>query len=128
MSAAGYQYDQDAFNDELPYWVEVNGHRHLVIPYSLETNDNRFNENNGFSTADDFFCYMRDGFDLLYNEGCDEPKMMTIGLHDRLIGRPSRAQGLARFLDHILGHQDVWVARGIDISRHWQAHHSVVKL
>lgn len=121
---AGYRYDQDAFNDELPYWVEVCGKPHLVIPYSLETNDNRFNDNNGFSTAKEFFQYMKDAFDLLYAEGRNEPKMMTIGLHDRLIGRPARAPGLARFLDYVQRFDDVWIARGIDIADHWHERHS----
>jgi allantoinase len=118
-----FLYDQDAFNDELPYWVDVAGKPHLIIPYSLETNDNRFNENNGFSTAEHFFTYMKDAFDVLYAEGADEPKMMTLGLHDRLIGRPARSAGLARFLDYVLSHDKVWVCRGMDIAQHWYAHH-----
>lgn len=117
----GLLYDRDSLDDELPYWSDVDGTPHLVIPYSYETNDNRFDQNNGFSTADDFFTYMRDAFDTLYAEGEDEPKMLSIGLHDRLIGRPGRAPGLARFLDHILAHDQVWVATGEDIARHWMA-------
>jgi peptidoglycan/xylan/chitin deacetylase (PgdA/CDA1 family) len=123
VEEGNFLYDQDAFNDELPYWVDVAGKPHLIIPYSLETNDNRFNENNGFSTAADFFTYMKDAFDVLYAEGADQPKMMTLGLHDRLIGRPARSAGLARFLDYVLGHDKVWVCRGVDIARHWYAHH-----
>jgi len=119
----GFLYDRDALNDELPYWVRVDGRAHLVVPYSYETNDNRFDGNAGFSTGDDFFQYMRDAFDMLYREGAEEPKMLSIGLHDRLIGRPGRAGGLARFLDHVLAHDDVWVATGEDIARHWIARH-----
>lgn len=123
VEAGGFLYDRDALNDELPYWVEVDGTPHLVVPYSYESNDNRFNENAGFSSADDFFHYMRDAFDMLYAEGADEPKMMSLGLHDRLIGRPGRAPGLARFLDHVLKHDKVWICRGVDIARHWMQHH-----
>jgi peptidoglycan/xylan/chitin deacetylase (PgdA/CDA1 family) len=91
VEAGGFLYDRDSLADELPYWLRVNDKPHLVIPYSYETNDNRFNENNGFSTSDDFFSYMRDAFDLLYREGRNgSPKLLSIGLHDRLIGRPGR--------------------------------------
>jgi allantoinase len=119
----GFLYDRDALNDELPYWVVVERQPHLVIPYSYETNDNRFNEGRAFKTADDFFVYMRDAFDVLYREGATEPKMMSVGLHDRLIGRPARIDGLARFLDHVQRHENVWICRGIDIARHWIEHH-----
>jgi len=119
----GFLYDRDALDDELPYWVEVGGKPHLVIPYSYECNDNRFNENSGFNTADDFFQYARDTFDVLYAEGADEPRMMSLAIHDRLIGRPGKALGLARFLDHVLRHDKVWICRGVDIARHWIAVH-----
>jgi putative urate catabolism protein len=123
VEEGGFLYDRDALNDELPYWVDVGGTPHLVIPYSYETNDNRFDGNAGFATSDDFFTYMKDTFDVLYAEGAREPKMMSLGLHDRLIGRPGRARGLAAFLDHVLKHDGVWICRGIDIARHWmQAH------
>ncbi|MEJ0070615.1 MAG: polysaccharide deacetylase family protein [Pseudomonadota bacterium] len=118
----GFLYDRDALNDELPYWVSVGSAPHLVIPYSYETNDNRFNENSGFSTADDFFTYMKDCFDMLYEEGRDQPKLMSIGLHDRLIGRPARAAGLVRFLEYACGFERVWFCRGIDIAEHWRKH------
>lgn len=123
VEEGGFLYDRDALNDELPYWVEVAGRYHLVVPYSYETNDNRFDGNAGFSTAADFFAYMRDTFDVLYAEGADAPKMMMLALHDRLIGRPGRALGLAHFLDHVLKHDRVWICRGLDIARHWQATH-----
>jgi putative urate catabolism protein len=123
VEEGGFLYDRDALNDELPYWVEVEGRQHLVIPYSYETNDNRFDGNHGFATADDFFTYMKDTFDMLYREGESEPRMMSLALHDRLIGRPGRATGLERFLDHVLAHPGVWICRGVDIARHWMAHH-----
>src|SRR5262245_20134347 len=119
----GFLYDRDALNDELPYWVEAAGCQHLVIPYSYETNDNRFDGSLAFATSDDFFTYMKDTFDVLYREGESEPRMMSLALHDRLIGRPGRAHGLAKFLDYVLGHDRVWICRGIDIARHWIAHH-----
>jgi len=118
----GFLYDRDSLADELPYWLRMAGGCHLVIPYSYETNDNRFNENSGFSTGDDFFTYMRDAFDVLYREGArGSPKLLSIGLHDRLIGRPGRVGGLIRLLEHMRRHEGVWFCRGIDIARHWRA-------
>jgi len=117
----GFLYDRDSLSDELPYWVQMPTGPHLVIPYSYEANDNRFNENSGFSTADDFFSYMRDAFDLLYDEGLNgSPKLLSIGLHDRLIGRPGRAAGLIRLLDHMCSRDCVWFCRGSDIAHHWR--------
>jgi allantoinase len=122
IAEAGFEYDRDALNDELPYWLEVHGKPHLVIPYSYETNDNRFNVNSGFSTADDFFHYIRDAFDVLYREGeKGSPKLLSIGLHDRLIGRPARSAGLSRLLEYMKRRQGVWFCRGIDIASHWKA-------
>ena len=123
VEAGGFLYDRDSLSDELPYWVDVEGTPHLVIPYSYETNDNRFNEHAGFKTAADFFTYMKDAFDVLYEEGWDEPKMMSLGLHCRLVGRPGRIAGLARFLDHVEAHGDVWITRRRDIAAHWYAKH-----
>jgi putative urate catabolism protein len=119
VEEGGFIYDRDALNDELPYWVKVGDKQHLVIPYSYETNDNRFDGNVGFSTADDYFQYMRDAFDMLYAEGAEEPRMLSLGLHDRLIGRPGRAVGFERLLDHIVQHDRVWIATGEEIARHW---------
>ena len=117
----GFLYDRDSLADELPYWLEMPTGPHLVIPYSYEANDNRFNENVGFSTGDDFFAYMRDAFDVLYREGeRGAPKLLSIGLHDRLIGRPGRCTGLIRLLEHMRSHDRVWFCRGIDVARHWQ--------
>jgi peptidoglycan/xylan/chitin deacetylase (PgdA/CDA1 family) len=122
VEAGGFLYDRDSLNDELPYWLNIAGRPHLVIPYSYETNDNRFNENSGFSTANDFFIYMRDAFDVLYREGQrGSPKLLSIGLHDRLIGRPGRAKGLLKLLDYMRGHDGVWFATGLEIARHWRA-------
>ncbi len=123
VEAGGFLYDRDSLADELPYWLNVGGRPHLVIPYSYETNDNRFNENSGFSTAGDFFTYMHDAFDLLRDEGkCGSPKLLSIGLHDRLIGRPGRCQGLIRLLAYMRGFDDVWFCTGADIAHHWRKH------
>ena len=123
---AGFAYDRDALNDELPYWLDVEGKAHLVIPYSYETNDNRFSGNSGFSTGDDFFHYVRDAFDVMYREGeKGSPKLLSIGLHDRLIGRPARAIGLIRLLEHMQRHTGVWYCRGLDIADHWKRHFPV---
>jgi len=119
----GFHYDRDALNDELPYWVTVDRMPHLVIPYSYETNDNRCDQSNGFAQADDFFQYMRDAFDLLYEEGEDRPALLSIGLHDRLIGRPARAVGLIKLLDHMQSKGDVWFCTGADIASHWRKTH-----
>jgi putative urate catabolism protein len=119
----GFLYDRDSLADELPYWVATANGPHLVIPYSYEANDNRFNENSGFSTGQQFFEYMRDAFDLLHAEGeAGSPKLLSIGLHDRLIGRPGRAGGLIKLLQHMKGFDGVWFCRGIDIAQHWRAH------
>ena len=121
VEAGGFLYDRDSLADELPYWLTIAGRPHLVIPYSYETNDNRFNENSGFSTAEHFFTYLRDAFDVLYREGGDgAPKLLSIGLHDRLIGRPGRCQGLIRLLDHMRGFDRVWFCTGADIAQHWR--------
>jgi peptidoglycan/xylan/chitin deacetylase (PgdA/CDA1 family) len=123
IAEAGVAYDRDALNDELPYWMTVDGRSHLVIPYSFETNDNRFDQNLGFSTADDFARYFIDCFDLLYSEGAERPKIMSVGLHDRLIGRPARAVGLIRFLEHVRKHDRVWFCTGEQIAQHWKKIH-----
>jgi len=123
LELGGFLYDRDSLNDELPYWLGVGEKRHLVIPYSFETNDNRFDQNRGFSTGDDFARYMIDCFETLYGEGADRPKMMTVAVHDRLIGRPGRITGLVRFLDHIAGKDGVWVCTGRDIAEHWRRVH-----
>ncbi|WP_207539776.1 allantoinase PuuE [Sabulicella rubraurantiaca] len=118
LEHGGFRYDSDAYNDELPYWVTQDGEPHLVVPYSLVTNDAKFGRGQ-FSTADDYFTFLRDQFDMLYAEGETQPRMMSCGLHLRLIGHPARAAGLARFLDYVRGHDRVWVARRAEIAEHW---------
>jgi len=115
----GFVYDSDSYADDLPFWTEVDGAAHLVVPYTLDTNDMRFATPQGFNTGDHFFTYCRDAFDVLYAEGATAPKMLSIGLHARIVGRPARFAALARLVDHIAGHDDVWIGRRIDIARHW---------
>ena len=128
----GYSYDSDYYGDDLPLWMTVaksdgSKAQQLVIPYTLDTNDMRFASPQGFNTGDHFFEYLRDSFDVLYAEGdpqgLDRPKMLSIGMHCRLLGRPGRFKGLQRFLDHVQSHRDVWVCRRIDIARHWKTTH-----
>ena len=123
VEEGGFLYDSDAYNDDLPYWVLVSGKPHLVIPYTLDNNDMKFGMPQGFNTGDDFFTYLRDAFDVLYAEGATAPKMMSVGLHMRLAGRPGRFAALRRFLDHVQRHRDVWICRRIDIAHHWLRHH-----
>jgi allantoinase len=119
----GFLYDADSYADELPYWLPVAGQPHLVVPYTLDANDMRFSSAQGFNAGDQFFNYLRDSFDVLYAEGEDCPRMMSIGLHCRLVGRPGRFRALQRFLDHIDAHDRVWVCRRADIARHWHDRH-----
>ncbi|MFW7348529.1 MULTISPECIES: allantoinase PuuE [Pigmentiphaga] len=123
-----YLYDSDYYGDDLPFWTEVetsSGARkpHLIVPYTLDANDMRFATPQGFNTAGHFFDYLRDTFDVLYTEGADKPRMMSVGMHCRLLGRPGRFTALQRFLDHVEKHQDVWVCRRVDIARHWKQEH-----
>ncbi len=122
MEEGGFLYSSDSYADDLPYWVDrPQGGKHLIIPYTLDANDMRF-ATQGFSRGDDFFGYLKDSFDCLYEEGRrGSPKMMSVGLHCRLAGRPGRARGLAKFVDYVLSHDHVWIARRIDIARHWHA-------
>lgn len=124
----GFLYDADYYGDELPFWMEVevaDGARvpHLIVPYTLDANDMRFATPQGFNTATQFFDYLRDSFDVLYAEGADTPRMMSIGMHARLLGRPGRFVALQRFLDHVARHERVWVCRRVDIARHWRERH-----
>lgn len=123
MEEGGFLYSADTYADELPYWIEGPKGPFLMVPYTLDANDMRFSIPAGFSAGDAFFTYLKDSFDLLYAEGAQAPRMLSIGLHNRLVGRPGRAAALARFLDYIQGHEGVWVTRRIDIARHWIAHH-----
>jgi putative urate catabolism protein len=124
----GFLYDADYYGDDLPFWalVRTSGGDdvpHLVVPYTLDSNDMRFATAQGFNTGEQFFAYLKDCFDVLYVEGEERPKMMSIGMHCRLLGRPGRFRALQRFLDHVERHADVWVCRRVDIARHWIAHH-----
>jgi len=121
MEDGGFLYWSDSYADDLPYWLRREGLRPLlVVPYTLDSNDMRFATAQGFNSGEQFFAYLRDTFDVLYAEGrAGAPKMMSVGLHCRLAGRPGRAAALARFLDYVRGHERVWLARRIDIARHW---------
>ncbi len=123
VEEGGFLYDADSYADDLPYWVHDYGKPHLVIPYTLDNNDMRFATAQGFNSGDQFFAYLRDAFDVLYAEGEASPKMMSVGLHCRLVGRPGRAASLARFLDYVQQHDRVWLCRRLDIARHWHEHH-----
>ncbi|HEU5324005.1 MAG TPA: allantoinase PuuE [Methylomirabilota bacterium] len=120
VEEGGFLYDADAYNDDLPYWEVVSGKPHLVVPYTLDANDMKFASVAGFTTGEQWLQYVRDAFDVLYAEG---GRMMSVGLHCRLIGRPGRAAALARFLDHVQRHDRVWICRRVDIARHWVATH-----
>ena len=119
VEAGGFLYDSDSYADDLPYWIYDYGKPHLVIPYTLDNNDMRFATNQGFNCGEQFFTYLKDAFDMLYTEGETAPKMMSIGLHCRLVGRPGRATALARFLDYIQNYDRVWICRRVDIANHW---------
>lgn len=130
----GYAYDSDHYGDDLPFWLQVHAGDdaaapvpHLVLPYALDSNDMRFVQPQGFNTAEHFYSYLRDSFDALYAEGdpsgLDRPKMLSIGMHGRLLGRPGRIVALQRFMDHVARFEDVWVCRRIDIAEHWRATH-----
>jgi peptidoglycan/xylan/chitin deacetylase (PgdA/CDA1 family) len=121
----GFLYDADDYSDELPFWETVAGKRHLVVPYTLDANDMRFATAQGFNSGDQFFHYLKDSFDTLYLEGADgAPRMMSVGLHCRIVGRPGRFAALRRFVEYAHGHNGVWFARRADIARHWIANHA----
>ncbi len=124
VEEGGFLYDSNAYDDDLPYWVKVSDKNHLVIPYTLDVNDMKFSVPPGFTAPSGYFEYMKDTFDVLYREGKKQPKMMSVGLHTRLAGRPGRAAALERFLDYVLEHKHVWVCKRIDIARHWIANHA----
>ena len=123
VAEGGFVYCADSYADDLPYWHDLYGRAQLIVPYTLDVNDMRFGSPQGFNSGDQFFTYLKDSFDMLYQEGQTAAKMMSIGLHCRLVGRPGRAAALARFLDYVLQHDRVWVCRRIDIARHWQQTH-----
>ena len=119
VEEGGFLYDADDYNDDLPFWTEVDGKRHLVVPYTLDANDMRFATPQGFNSGDQFFAYLRDSFDVLYEESSVTPRMMSVGLHCRLAGRPGRIRSLENFINHARAHSGVWFCRRIDIARHW---------
>jgi putative urate catabolism protein len=124
----GFEYDSDYYGDDLPFWLQVRKSDgalapHLVVPYTLDCNDMRFALPQGSSQGDDFFTYLRDAFDVHYAEGAEQPSMMSIGMHCRLLGRPGRMRGLQRFLDHVQSHDRVWITRRIDVAQHWRRLH-----
>jgi peptidoglycan/xylan/chitin deacetylase (PgdA/CDA1 family) len=124
VETGGFLYDSDAYNDDLPYWTCVGGRPHLVVPHSFDSNDSRLQRGGDFATGDDFFTYCRDAFDWLYRLGSEgRPRMMTISLHARIIGRPGRIGALIRLLDHVQRHECVWLCTRTAIARHWIAHH-----
>ena len=115
----GFLYDSDSYSDDLPYWEYKKNKKQLIIPYTLDNNDMRFATNQGFNSGEQFFTYLKDSFDTLYEEGKTHPKMMSVGLHCRLIGRPGRIQSLKKFLDYVLAFKDIWICKRIDIAKHW---------
>jgi allantoinase len=119
----GFLYNADSYADDLPYWDVTHGKPQLIVPYAFDSNDMRFATAQGFNSGDQFFAYLRDSFDVLYREGEERPRMMSIGLHCRLAGRPGRTAALERFIDYAAGHERVWFARRIDIAHHWIATH-----
>ncbi|MGH7158761.1 MAG: polysaccharide deacetylase family protein, partial [Acetobacteraceae bacterium] len=118
-----FAYDADDYNDDLPHWALVEGEPQLIVPYTLDANDMRFASPQGFNSGEQFPAYLKDSFDVLYAEGAETPRMMSVGLHCRLIGRPGRIAALGRFLDHAQRHEGVWLCRRIDIARHWRQRH-----
>jgi putative urate catabolism protein len=123
MDHGGFLYVSDSYADDLPYWVKGSRGHQLIIPYSLDANDMRFASAPGFNSGDQFFAYLKDTFDVLYAEGDERPRMMSVGLHCRIAGRPGRFAAVARFLDYVLSHERVWVPRRIDLARHWHREH-----
>jgi peptidoglycan/xylan/chitin deacetylase (PgdA/CDA1 family) len=119
----GFLYDADAYDDDLPYWTQVEGKSQLIVPYTLDVNDMRFAAPQGFNSGDQFYAYLKDSFDALYAEGAETPRMMSVGLHCRLVGKPGRIMALERFLDYARSHEAVWFCRRVDIARHWHDRH-----
>ena len=120
----GFLYDSDSYSDDLPYWEERGKKKQLIVPYTLDNNDMRFATNQGFNTGDHFYNYLKDSFDVLYEEGKTNPKMMSVGLHCRLIGRPGRIHSLKRFIDYVSKFDDIWICKRVDIAKHWIKNYS----
>lgn len=123
IEQGGFVYDADDYSDDLPFWVKVDGQDHLVVPYTLDTNDMRFASFQGFNNGEQYFHYLKDAFDVLYAEGAATPKMLSIGLHCRIVGRPARFAALQRFVDYVQQHEDVWLCRRLDLAEHWRKQH-----
>lgn len=126
LDEGGFVYSSDSYSDDLPYWINGPNGPHLIVPYTLDSNDMRFVTPQGFGSGDEFFTYLKDSFDFLYAEGERAPKMMSVGLHCRLAGRPGRAAALARFLDYVAARDRVWIATRLDIARHWHREHKAL--
>ena len=124
MEEGGFLYDSDSYSDDLPYWETRKNKKQLIIPYTLDNNDMKFATNQGFNSGDQFYTYLKDSFDTLYAEGKTKPKMMSVGLHCRLIGRPGRIQSLKRFFQYVKKYEDVWICKRIDIAKHWIKNYS----
>tara|TARA_B100001123_G_C15156119_1_gene965558 strand:- start:194 stop:1096 length:903 start_codon:yes stop_codon:yes gene_type:complete len=125
IEEGGFLYHSDSYSDDLPYWDIKGKKKQLIIPYTLDNNDMKFATHQGFNSGDQFYAYLKDSFDALYSEGNTAPKMMSVGLHCRLIGRPGRIQSLKKFLDYVLKHKDVWICKRIDIANHWIKNYSI---
>lgn len=123
VEEGGFLYDADDYSDDLPFWDDSLGKPQLVVPYTLDSNDMRFAAAQGFNTGEHFYTYLKDAFDTLYAEGAESPKMLSIGLHCRIVGRPGRIAGLEKFIRYVKEHDKVWLCRRIDIARHWHEHH-----
>jgi putative urate catabolism protein len=119
----GFLYDADSYADDVPYWEQAGSKHQLIVPYTLDVNDMKFGSAQGFNSGDQFFTYLKDSFDCLYEEGATQARMMSVGLHCRIAGKPGRIRALKRFLDYIQGFDDVWVCRRMDIARHWHQNH-----
>jgi len=124
INEGGFLYDSDSYSDDLPYWEKRGKKKQLIVPYTLDNNDMRFATNQGFNSGDQFFNYLKDSFNVLYKEGEKNPKMMSVGLHCRLVGKPGRLKSLEKFLDYVLKHDDVWICKRIDIAKHWIKNYS----
>ena len=124
MNEGGFAYDSDSYSDDLPYFEKKNNKKQLIVPYTLDNNDMRFATNQGFNSGDQFYNYLKDSFDVLYKEGETNPKMMSVGLHCRIVGKPGRLKSLERFLDYVLQYKDVWICKRIDIAKHWIKNYS----
>ena len=124
MNEGGFLYDSDSYSDDLPYFEKRNNKKQLIVPYTLDNNDMRFATNQGFNSGDQFYNYLKDSFDVLYKEGETNPKMMSVGLHCRIVGKPGRLKSLERFVDYVLEHKDVWICKRIDIAKHWIKNYS----